>query len=222
MKYIEYAIYDLDLSEEELVKNIESAIEYGVDCISVPFASTKFCKNIVKNTKIKISNPIDYPLGISDIKTRNYAIENAIENGAEKIDVVMQNNYLNYKKYDKIRQDIRSNYEICSKYNVPINYYLEYRVFTHQSLIKACNVIMETPIDTVYASTGHMIDNLEDNLIATILLQEKTKINTIFTGNVWTKKHIELLIKNNISMLRFNTINSITTYLRFSSGNTNG
>lgn len=211
MNYIEYALYDLDFNEDEIKNSVEAAIELGVDCISVPFFLTKFCKNLTKNTKTSISNAIDYPLGISDIKSRNNAIVNAIENGAEKIEIVIQNSYLSCKKYDKLRQDIKSNYDICFSKNIPIYYYLEYRVFTHQSLIKACNLLLEIPINNVYVSSGYMLDNVEDNMIATMLLQEKTNIKPIFTTDIWTKKHVELLIKNKIDRFRFKSLNSIRT-----------
>lgn len=212
MTYIEYALQDLDYTEDEVRTNVESAISLGVKCISVPYALTKLCKNIVKDNDILVSNPIDYPLGLSDTKTRNNAISNAIDNGANKIDIVIQNNYLNYKKYDKIRADIISNYEICQKNNIPIFYFLEYRVFTHQSLIKACNILLETPIPYAYVSSGYMLDNPEDNIVACVLLQQKTNIKTIFTSNIWQKKHVDILRKNEISSMRFSNINSIRTY----------
>lgn len=217
MKYVEYALYDLDSSENEIKLNIETATLNAVDWISVPFALTKYTKNITKGTKTRVSNAIDYPFGISDINTRNCAISNAIDNGAEKIEIVLQNNYLNYKKYDKIRQDIKSNIEICKKNNIPLVYYLEYRIFTHQSLIKACQILMEYSLDSVYVSTGHMIDNIDDNIIAAILLKQKTNINTIFSGNIWTEKHVATLIKNNINHIRLNHINGIVLYNQYSS-----
>lgn len=209
MKHIEYSLYDLDYSEEEIKLNVEKAMSIGIHCLSVPYAWTKFCKTIIKDKGIILSNSIDYPLGVLDTKTRNNAIINAIENGAEKIEIVLQNNYLNNKKYDKIRADIKSNYDICKDKNVPIQYFLEYRIFTHQSLIKACNILLETPIDTVYTSTGHMLDSVEDNVVASVLLEQKTQIKTIFTGNVWNKKHLEILKKNDIQRIRSKTIHGI-------------
>lgn len=212
MTHIEYALYDLDYSEEEIKNSVEAAVGLGVNSISVPFALTKFCKSITKNTSTIVSNPIDYPFGFLDTKTRNNAIINAIDNGAEKIDIVIQNNYLNYKKYDKIRSDILTNYQICQEKNIQLNYFLEYRVFTHQSLIKACSILMESPIKNVYVSTGFLIDSIEDNIIACVLLREKTNIQTIFSGNIWHKKHVEILNKHQIKHLRLNTIHSIKTY----------
>lgn len=209
MKYLEYAIYDIDFDEEEIKQYIELAKDYKVNCISVPHFYTKFCRSIVKNNDIIISTSIDYPLGLSDTKSRNVAITQAIANGAQKIEIVLQNNYLSNRKYDKIRQDIKSNLEICQDKGVGLYYYLEYRVFTHHSLIKACEILKEFSLNIVYPSTGHMIDNIDDNIIASVLLNQKTNIQTIFTGNIWTKAHIDKLLNSNISSVRSTNIHSI-------------
>lgn len=206
---IEYNLYNLDYNEIELKTKIEECIKYGVSTISIPFAYTKLCRSLVKDTNIKVANPIDYPLGIMDTPSRGFSIKNAIDNGAQKINIVIQNNLLCSKKYDKIRQDIQNNRDICLEKNVELNYYLEYRIFTHQSLIKACSILVENSIEKAYVSTGFMLDNPEDNLIATVLLKDKSKIQTIFTGNLWTTKHVENLKKNNISHISINNIESI-------------
>jgi hypothetical protein len=64
-----------------------------------------------------------------------------------------------------------------------------------------------------------MLDNIEDNVIASVLLEQKTNIKTICTGNIWNKNQVALLDKNNISTLRFNTVNSIRTYKDFTKNN---
>lgn len=205
-KYLEYAIYHLDYNEEEIKQCITKAIRRGVNCISVPFAYTKLCRTMLRSTSIITANSIDYPMGISDIKTRSIAIKNAVDNGAQKISIVLQNNLLNLKKYDKIKQDIETNISICKDLGVHINYYLEYRIFTHQSLIKACHLLKESGIDSVYVSTGQMIDSIEDNIIACVLLKQKTSINTIFTANLWNKHHLDLLNKNDIKEIRISNL----------------
>lgn len=206
---IEYSLHHIDNNEIEIKSKVEEAIKYNVSSISIPYLYTKLCRSIVKDTRIKVANPIDYPLGISDTASRNCMIKHAIDNGAQKINIVIQNNLLCSKKYDKIRQDIQSNYDICMAKDIELNYYIEYRIFTHQSLIKACSILYENKIPCVYVSTGHMLDNPEDNLIATVLLKEKSKIQTVFTGNLWTNKQVENLKKNHISHINSQSIESI-------------
>ena len=219
MKHLEYALYDLDFDEEEVQKNIELAKDYRVNCISLPHFYIKLGRVLVKDQDIIISTSIDYPLGLSDTKSRNSAVSQAIAVGAQKIEIVLQNNYLSNRKYDKIRQDIKSNLEICQNKQVDLIYYLEYRIFTHHCLIKACEILKEFNISTVYPSTGHMLDNIDDNIIASILLNQKTNISTIFTGNVWTKEHLHKLNNSNIGSIRTNNINSIALCQRFAPNN---
>jgi deoxyribose-phosphate aldolase len=209
MTYIEYALYDTDINEIELKQNVELAIINGANCISVPFAYTKQCRALAKDTPVIISNPIDYPLGLLDTPTRNTAILNSINNGAQKIEIVIQNNYLNFRKYEKIRQDIKSNLEICKANNVALYYYLEYRIFTHQALVKACGILQEFGLNMIYPSTGYMLDNIDDNIIATVLLHQKTGITAIFSGNLWNDRHVQSLKKNNIDSIRTNSINTL-------------
>ncbi len=206
MKYIEYQAYDLDDTEAEVKAKIEKALTYRIQTICVPYAYTKIAKNLAKNTTTIVANAIDYPLGISDTASRNSMVLNSIENGAQQINLVMQNNNLANKKYDKIKQDVQTNLEICAAKSVELNYYLEYRIFTHQSLIKICSILLESNIKKVYVSTGYLLDNPEDNLIATMLLKEKSNIDVVFSGNIWTKKHINNLHKNSISSVRTSTI----------------
>lgn len=206
MNYIEYQAYDLDDTEAEVKTKIEKALVYRIQAVCVPYYYTKAAKALVKNTNIIIANAIDYPLGLSDTPSRNNMIMNSIDNGAKQINLVIQNNYLVNKKYDKIKQDIQTNLEICSKKSVELNYYLEYRIFTHQSLIKACSILVENNIKRVYVSTGYLLDNPEDHLIATILLKEKSNIDVIFSGNIWAPKHVDILHKNNINNVKTNTI----------------
>lgn len=209
MRYTEYAIYDMDFNENEIKQNIEKAIATKVDCISVPYFYIKLAKLLVGSNNIKISTAIDYPLGLSDTKTRNCAISSALEAGVDKLEIVIQNNLLSLRKYDKIRNDIKSNQDICQQKNIPIFYHLEYRVFTHQSLIKACEILQEFNINTIYPSSGYMIDSIEDNITASVLLIQKTGISAIVTGNIWTKQHLSMLNKNNLHNVRTNNLNSL-------------
>ncbi len=207
----------MDFDEDEVKSKIQLAKNYNINCISVPYFYTKLCRTALKNDNIITSTSIDYPLGISDTKSRNTAVSQAIANGAQKIEIVLQNNYLSNRKYDKIRQDISSNLEICKEKKVDLYYYLEYRIFTHHSLIKVCEILKEFSLDVIYPSTGHMIDNIDDHIIASVLLNQKTNIKTIFSGNIWTKEHVEKLVKNNISCIRTNNIYSAELCQKFQS-----
>jgi deoxyribose-phosphate aldolase len=206
---IEYHILDIDCSENEIKEKIIYALQKGIKSISVPQTYIKLCKILTKDMNVVVSTPIDYPLGLTDTESRCFMVQQAVRSGVKKINIVIQNHYLSNKKYDKIKYDIQKIYEVCQNNNIEVNYYTDYRIFTHQSLIKACTILLENGIKNVYVSTSYFIDNPDDNIVATILLRDKTGINSIFTANVWNTRHIDNLIKNNIINVGTNSIESI-------------
>ena len=208
---IEYSIYDIAISDEELKKNLNEVVTYNPSTISVLPANIKLAKNIVSSTNksIKISTCIDYPLGIFDTKTRNMAVESAIKSGADIISVCAQSYFFCNRKYDKFREDIRSNLEICSKNNVKLRYFLEYRVFTYELLYRVSQILLDLGVDTIYPSTGYLLDDINDNLVAAALINKKVPINIICNGNIWNNSQINNIFKSKIHGIKVNSINGL-------------
>lgn len=210
--HIEYSNYDLSNNELELKKNIDIAIKYKPDSISVLPNYLKSVKNSMTDTNIQLSTVIDYPMGISDIQTRLLATEHAIKNGAQIIELVAPNFPLCNRKYDKFRADVHQHKELCDKFNAEIRYVLEYRVFTYDLLHKISQILVANNIYTIYPSTGHMLDELSDNILAAILIKKKThNIRPIINGNIWNNRHIAMIEnnKNNIFGYKVNSINAL-------------
>jgi deoxyribose-phosphate aldolase len=77
---IEYSIYDISLSDDEIRKNIQQAITFKPSTIGVFAPQIRLVKALTSSTTgIKIASSIDYPFGILDTKTRGAAIETAIK-----------------------------------------------------------------------------------------------------------------------------------------------
>ncbi len=209
---IEYSVYDIAISDEELKKNLNQVVTYNPSIISVLPANIKLAKNIISSSthnNIKVSTCIDYPLGILDTKTRNLAIESSIKSGAEVVAICAQSYFFCNRKYDKFREDIKSNLEICSQNNVKLRYFLEYRVFTYELLYRVSQILLDLGIDTIYPSTGYLLDDINDNLVATALINKKVSINIICNGNIWNNSQINNISKSKIHGIKVNSINAL-------------
>jgi hypothetical protein len=68
----------------------------------------QYVKTIKKNvpSNIRVSTIIDYPLGLSGYEEREIAVKNAINNGAQSIEMVCPNHALCNRKYDRMRLEI--------------------------------------------------------------------------------------------------------------------
>lgn len=212
--YIEYACYDHVLSEDEVKNNVSSAIKLGVKNISTYSYSISSIRSIIPED-ISLSVPIDFPYGISDLKTRNFNINqlSKIEN-IKTIDIVAPCKILANRKYDKLREDIKNNLDICNENNLKLRYILEYRVFNHEILAKACQILSSFGVSHVFPSTGQMIDDINDNIIAAKYLSAKSNIKVILTGNVWNSKQIDNIKNSSFDGMRLYNLNSIELFLK--------
>lgn len=208
MNTIEYASYDYAINEVETQSNISKAIELGANSISVLPYSINTVRSIpkIESGKVKLSCAIDIPYGLSDTKSRIFMCSQAIKSREtiNYLDIMIPTKVITNRKYDKFRDEIKNLIEISFPHNIKIRYILEYRTFSHEVIAKVCSILQEFGLDTVFPSSGMMLDNIEDNLIACNFLYTKTKIKTICTGNIYQDKQIQN-IKNmtNLEGIRF-------------------
>jgi deoxyribose-phosphate aldolase len=182
----------------------------GVTNIGVLPYSVNTAKSAVSNPElINISVPLDLPYGLSDTKTRNFMVSQACKSKINTIDLFIPTKILSNRKYDKLREDIRSNLEICKENNINLRYILEYRVFSHEILAKVCAIFVDLGINTIIPASGFMIDDINDNLIACNYLHTKTGIRTICNGNIYSSKHANLVRNSGLYGLRLHYLNSI-------------
>lgn len=211
---LEYACYDRALTEEEVKNNISSAAKLGIKNISTYQYSLPYIKPLVTEYNLFVTCPVDYPYGLSDLKSRNFMVSQVAKSGVNRIDLVTPSKCVTNRKYDKIRDDIKSNVEICQANNVELRYILEYRVFSHETLAKICQIFKSMGVDTVIPSTGQMLDDINDNIIAAKYLSAKSNIKVVINGNIWNQKHIDNIKSSNIEQIMLYHISGLDFFIK--------
>lgn len=197
MKILEYGYYDVASNDVEVKENITKAISLSANVISVLPSYVRIAKNILKNTETTLSTIIDYPFGISSIDARRVETEQALKNGAQIIELIAPNHALCNKKYDRFRKDINEQKDLCNRYDAELRYVIDYRTYTEYMLYKITTMVAAHQVDTIYPSNNYMLDNIIDNLIASMLITKKIPhMNVIVNGNAWSDRHVELIMKN--------------------------
>lgn len=206
---LEYACYDIAINEDEVKKNIQNAIQYNPYSISIHPYSLSSVKSLIPEN-IKLSCAIDYPMGLTDIATRNQIVQQVAKNNQVNIiDLNVPSKLIVNRKYDKFREDIKLNAEVCKDHNVELRYVLEYRVFSHEILAKLCQILKTFEINHVFPASGFLLDDINDNIIAAKYLMAKSNMKVICNGNVWTKQQVENVRKSGVGGLRVSNIPSL-------------
>ena len=193
---LEYAIYDLGANDSEVKKEINEIAHLKPDIISVLPFYVKGVKNLIPD-QTRLSTIIDYPFGLMSTDARLIEIEKAIKNGVDVIELVAPLSLCGNRKYDKFRQDINACRNLCNQHAVELRYVLEYRLMSADLLFKCSQILAGFNIETVYISSGHLLDSISDNMLSCILTNQKVaEINIICSGPAWTDKQLAVLYNN--------------------------
>jgi deoxyribose-phosphate aldolase len=200
--YIEYACYDISINEDEVKQNVQSAIKLNPTTISVHQYSLSSLKGLVPES-IKVSCTVDYPMGLGDLSSRSHVVQQIAKNSQVNIiDLNIPSKLIVNRKYDKFREDIKVNLEICKNHNIELRYVLEYRIFSHEILAKVCQILKTFGIEYVLPSSGFLLDDINDNVIAAKYLMAKSDIKVICNGNIWTQQQIDNISKSGVYGIR--------------------
>lgn len=205
---IEYSTNNIEDKDIEIKKSIDSILNARLSSIMCNIHNLKSIKKYIKE-EIPVGCFVDHPLSSCAFGRRIDLIKDAIDSGANIIGITIPFYYMINRKYDKLKEDIIRNNEACKKYNVELRYILEYRKFEHALLVKICDILIQNSINVIYPSTGFFVDNLDDNIIACAYLNQKTKIKTIVTGNIWLASHVNSLLKYKPYAISINNISGL-------------
>lgn len=97
---------------------------------------------------------ISFPLGQTTIESKAFETKNAIENGADEIDYVLNIGQLKDKNLDYIRREMETIVKLCHSHKVIVKVILETCYLTDLDIINACQIAREIKPDFVKTSTG--------------------------------------------------------------------
>lgn len=136
---------------DEIKQICDDAIAYQVASICIPPSFVKEVKEYVSN-KMKVCTVIGFPNGYNTRKTKVYETNDAIENGADEIDMVINIGHLKDKKYDLILNEIKEIKAICG--NKILKVIIETCLLNEDEKIKMCEIVSKSGADYIKTSTG--------------------------------------------------------------------
>ena len=154
-KYIEHTLLKQDATREDLEKLLKETCEYSFLGVCVNPCNVKLAKQFLKETgynEVKVVTVVGFPLGQTTTENKVLETVDAIKNGADEIDMVMNIGALKDKNYDLVRDDVKAVVEAANGTLVKV--ILETCLLTEDEIKKACELCVEAKADYVKTSTG--------------------------------------------------------------------
>lgn len=136
---------------EEIKLICNDGIKYGTASVCIPPSFVKKAKEYV-NDSVKICTVIGFPNGYSTTETKVFETENALKNGADEIDMVINLGDLRDKRYDIILSEIKSIKSACKDKILKV--IIETCLLSEEEKIKMCEIVTKSGADFIKTSTG--------------------------------------------------------------------
>lgn len=129
----------------------DDGLKYGCASVCIPASFVKQAADYVGN-ELKICTVIGFPNGYSTTAVKVFETEDAIRNGADEIDMVINIGDLKAKQYEKIEEEIRMLKEICGSKILKV--IIETCLLTEEEKIAMCRIVTKAGADYIKTSTG--------------------------------------------------------------------
>ena len=151
-KMIDHTVLKADTPLETVKRICDEAMEYDFASVCINPCHVAYCADYLKDSDVYVCTVIGFPLGANTSAVKAFETKDAIANGADEIDMVMNIGALKDKNYDLVRDDVKAVVEAANGTLVKV--ILETCLLTEDEIKKACELCVEAKADYVKTSTG--------------------------------------------------------------------
>ena len=172
-KYIDHTNLNRKAKKEEIEKLCDEAIKYNFASVCVHPYYVKLAKELLTDSDVAVCTVIGFPLGMNTTEVKVFETQNALENGADEIDMVINVAALKDKEYYYVENEIREIRHLTEGKILKV--IIEECALTEDEIIKITQICNECNVDFVKTSTG--FDEHGATMEAVHIIRENKKEN---------------------------------------------
>ncbi len=174
-KMIDHTFLKATGTVDDIKKLCNEAKEYEFASVCVHPVFVPLSAKLLSDTSVKVTTVIGFPLGANASETKAFETRNAIKNGAQEIDMVMNISAFKSEAYDLVKSDIKAVVDATKSTGVTsdiiIKVIIETCYLEDDEIVKACEIAKDAGADFVKTSTGF---GTEGALVEDVSLMRKT------------------------------------------------
>ena len=149
--HIDHTLLKQTATWEQIERLCVEAINHKTASVCIPPCYVKQASEFVKK-QIPICTVIGFPNGYHTTDVKVFETENAIANGADEIDMVINIGWVKDQKYDLVEEEIRTLKAACGEKILKV--IIETCLLTDEEKVKMCEVVTSAGADYIKTSTG--------------------------------------------------------------------
>ncbi len=141
-------------SRDDFIQLCNEAKSIGAAMVAINSEPVKLCKELLQGTNIHVGAAISFPLGQTTLDIKLAETKQAIDDGADEIDYVINIGKAKMHDWNYIEEEMRSIVELCHENQVICKVIFENCYLTKEEIVKMAEIAKEVKPDYIKTSTG--------------------------------------------------------------------
>lgn len=152
--YIDHTLLKPDATDAQIAQLCYEARKYNFYAVCVNPSKVKLCAQLLKGASVKIATVVGFPLGATPPEVKAYESQQAIDDGAAEIDMVINIGALKSQDYSLVARDIATVARTARAGGAITKVIIEAALLTDEEKVIACKLAKEAGAEYVKTSTG--------------------------------------------------------------------
>lgn len=192
-RMIDHTLLAPDATESQIKKICDEAKEHHFASVCVNPGWVSFCSKELKGTDSKVCTVIGFPLGATSTKSKEEELKQAIIDGAEELDMVINIGKLKDHQDEYVENEIHALKQLCG--NLVLKVIIETCLLTDEEKVRVCLLAKKAGADFVKTSTGFSKGGATKEDVALMRKTVGPEMGVKASGGVRTKEDMEAMIK---------------------------
>jgi deoxyribose-phosphate aldolase len=151
---IDHTLLKPEATEAQIRQLCDEAIQYGFATVCVNPAYVKLCAQLLKGSPVRVCSVVGFPLGASLPEVKADEAQQALQDGATEVDMVISIGALKDKRLDLVTRDISAVVRVAHQAGALVKVIIEAALLTDEEKVTACQLAQQAGADFVKTSTG--------------------------------------------------------------------
>ncbi len=191
-KVIDHTLLKPTATRADIEKLCQEAKEHGFFSVCINPCWVSAVRDLLKGSGVKTCTVIGFPLGANTTEAKVFEAKNALENGADELDMVINIGALKGKDYQTVSQDIRQIRALGNDFVLKV--IIETSELTDEEKVKACQLAAEAGADFVKTSTGFSSGGATAHDVALMKKSIPANMQVKASGGVRTREDAQAML----------------------------
>ena len=152
---IDHSLLNPVFTDQDITTGCALADQYKVASVCVRPSDVKLAESLLRNSPVKVTTVIGFPHGTTTTLSKLAEAQEAIDNGCEELDIVLNIGKMKSGNYDYVKKELQAVIAVAHAQNVKVKVIFENTYLTKEEIKTATLICNEVNADWVKTSTGY-------------------------------------------------------------------